>query len=116
MAPMRYVPLVQCPICTQALEGGELLMVCGTCHQTLGAAGLSVGATGEFRIPTAEMIEAAASAPPGERPEAADGCSWCGKAEGTVKKLIGRQGVSLCNECVAFAVDILDAELGSNWR
>ena len=27
---------VQCPICTQALEGGELVMVCTACHQTLG--------------------------------------------------------------------------------
>ncbi len=39
-----------------ALEGGELLMVCGTCHHTLGGAGLSVGATGEFKVPTPEML------------------------------------------------------------
>src|SRR4051812_31164143 len=108
--------MVQCPICTQALENGELLMVCHTCHQTLGHAGLTVGSTGEFRVPTPEMIEAAANAEPGERPLAADGCSWCGKPEKDVKKLIGRSGVSLCNECVSLASDIMDAELGNGWR
>ncbi len=107
---------MQCPICTQALEGGELLMVCHACHQTLGSAGLSVGATGEFRVPTPEMLEAAANAQPGERPDATDSCSWCGKPERDVKKLIGRQSVSLCNECVSLASDIMDAELGDGWR
>lgn len=107
---------MHCPICTQALEGGELLMVCRTCHHTLGSAGLSVGSTGEFRVPTPEMIEAVAHAQPGERPQATDECSWCGKPENDVKKLIGRSGVSLCNECVSLACDIMDAELGNGWR
>ena len=91
-------------------------MVCHTCHQTLGGARLNVGSTGEFRVPTPEMIAAAASAEPGERPEATDECSWCGKPETSVKKLIGRSGVSLCNECVSLACDIMDAELGNGWR
>jgi hypothetical protein len=108
---------VQCPICTQALENGELLMVCATCHQALGGmAGLSVGSTGEFHVPTPEMIKAAATAEPGEKPHATDECAWCGKLERDVKKLIGRTGVSLCNECVSLACDIMDAELGGNWR
>lgn len=93
-------------------------MVCGPCHQTLGvgATGFSVGATGEFRVPSAEMIAAVAASEPGERPDATDTCSWCGKPENGVKKLIGRSGTALCNECVALACDIMDAELGSNWR
>jgi len=91
-------------------------MVCHSCHTTLGSGSLSVGATGEFRVPTPEMIEAVANAEPGERPNATDACSWCAKAEREVKKLIGRQGVSLCNECVSLASDIMDAELGSGWR
>ena len=91
-------------------------MVCTSCHKTLGNAGLSVGATGEFRVPTAEMIEAAATAEPGERPDATDACSWCGKSEHEVKKLLGRAGTALCNECVSLACDIMDAELGTNWR
>ena len=107
---------MHCPICTQALEGGELLMVCTSCHKTLGSAGLSVGATGEFRVPTPEMIAAAAAAEPGERPDATDACSWCRKQEREVKKLLGRAGTALCNECVSLACDIMDAELGDNWR
>lgn len=93
-------------------------MVCGTCHQTLGGGGrgLSVGATGEFRVPTPEMMAEYAASEPGERPASSDACSWCGKAETDVKKLIGRSGTALCNECVSLACDIMDAELGTNWR
>ena len=93
-------------------------MVCGTCHQTLagGGRGLHVGATGEFRVPTPEMLAEYAAAEPGVRPASSDACSWCNKAEGDVKKLIGRSGTALCNECVSLACDIMDAELGSNWR
>ncbi|HSD87681.1 MAG TPA: ClpX C4-type zinc finger protein [Kofleriaceae bacterium] len=107
---------MHCPICTQALEGGELVMVCTTCHKTLGAAGLDVGSTGEFRVPTPEMLVEAANAEPGEQPEAKESCSWCLKAESDVKKLIGRSGTALCNECVSLACDIMDAELGTGWR
>ena len=95
-------------------------MVCATCHKTLGGSSrLSVGATGEFRVPTHEMIAAVAAldpGEPGERPDATDACSWCGKREHEVKKLLGRAGTALCNECVSLACDIMDAELGANWR
>lgn len=92
-------------------------MVCAVCHKSLGGSGrLDVGATGEFRVPTPEMIAAAANAEPGERPDAADACAWCGKAEPEVKKLLGRAGTALCNECVSLACDIMDAELGTGWR
>ena len=91
-------------------------MVCTTCHKTLGSAGLNVGSTGEFRVPTPEMIAEAAEAQPGESPDAKETCSWCLKAESDVKKLIGRSGTALCNECVSLAVDIMDAELGTGWR
>lgn len=95
-----------------------MLMVCGTCHQSLGAGapGLNVGTTGEFRVPSPEMIAAVAASEPGEKPDATDVCSWCRKAESDVKKLIGRSGTALCNECVSLACDIMDAELGTNWR
>ena len=105
---------MQCPICTQALEGGELVMVCVSCHQTLGG-GLSVGATGEFKVPSPEELEAHTSEP-GERPHASEACAWCGKSEPQVKKLLGRSGTALCNECVSLACDIFEAELGANWR
>lgn len=92
-------------------------MVCNHCHKALGG-GLSVNATGEFRIPTAAEIEEHADqkhAHPGERVSAVSVCSWCGKLENQVKKLLGRNNVALCDECVALCVDILDAELGT-WR
>ncbi len=93
-------------------------MVCGTCHQTLGGGGsaLHVGATGEFKVPTPEMMAAIVESQPGERPNATDVCSWCAKSETAVKKLLGRSGTALCNECVSLACDIMDAELGSGWR
>jgi hypothetical protein len=86
-------------------------MVCGTCHQTLAGSGrgLNVGAT-------PEMLAEIAATEPGERPAATDACSWCSKSEPEVKKLIGRGGTALCNECVSLASDIMDAELGSGWR
>lgn len=91
-------------------------MVCAACHRSLGG-GLELGATGEFRVPSPELLEAAAAASePGERPSAQSQCSWCGKSETAVRKLLGRGGVALCNECVSLACDILDAELGAGWR
>ena len=91
-------------------------MVCASCHQTLGRPKLDVGATGEFRVPTPEMIAAASVSEPGEKPRATDVCSWCSKPEHAVKKLLGRGGTALCNECVSLACDIMDAELGDDWR
>jgi hypothetical protein len=104
---------VNCPICAQALEGGELVMVCTGCHQALGG-GLSVGATAEFRVPSPAQLEAAVST--GEGPGAAGACSWCAKPERQVKKLLGRGTTVLCDECVSLCCDILDAELGPGWR
>jgi hypothetical protein len=102
---------VKCPICAGALESGELVMVCGGCHKTLGG-GLAVNTTGEFRVPP-DLLEATEAS--GERPRVTGACAWCGKLEHEVKKLLGRGGVALCDECVALCCDILDAELG-NWR
>jgi len=91
-------------------------MVCTGCHKALGG-GLAVGATGEFRVPSPELIAAAQqSTDGGEHPRATNVCAWCGKLEPQVKKLLGRGGVALCNECVSLCCDILDAELGENWR
>jgi hypothetical protein len=107
---------VNCPICAQALEGGELVMVCTSCHKALGG-GLEVGATGEFKVPSpAELFAHLEGASVGEHPHAVNVCSWCGKLEQHVRKLLGRGGVALCNECVALCCDILDAELGETWR
>jgi hypothetical protein len=104
---------VNCPICTQALEGGELVMVCTSCHKALGG-GLAVNATGEFRVPSPEQLDSAEAT--GERVHATGACAWCGKLEHEVKKLLGRGGIALCDECVSLCCDILDAELGNTWR
>ncbi|MDX2088455.1 MAG: ClpX C4-type zinc finger protein [Kofleriaceae bacterium] len=105
---------MNCPICNQALEGGELVMVCHPCHKALGG-GLDVNSTGEFRVPTAAEIADHADAH-SARPNTTNVCSWCGKLEHQVKKLLGRGTAALCNECVSLASDIMEAELGSNWR
>lgn len=94
-------------------------MVCAMCHQSLagGKSGLEVNATGEFRVPTeSEVMQAVGPSETGEPITASNACSWCGKPEVEVKKLIGRAGTSLCNECVSLACDIMDAELGDDWR
>jgi hypothetical protein len=88
-------------------------MVCTACHTKLGG-GLSVNATGEFRVPTPEQFESAEAT--GERVRAINVCAWCGKHERQVKKLLGRGGIALCDECVSLCCDILDAELGNDWR
>lgn len=109
---------MNCPLCAQALEGGELVMVCGHCHKALGG-GLALGATGEFKVPSEAMLAAhggSEKASTGERPHARSVCSWCGKLEHEVRKLLGRSGTALCDECVSLCCDILDAELGDSWR
>ncbi len=106
---------MKCPICTHALEGGELVMVCQPCHKSLGG-GLSLGATGEFRVPTPiELAQAEVAVTAADRVTVTV-CSWCSKGEAEVKKLLGRGGVALCDECVALASDIMEAELGTSWR
>jgi hypothetical protein len=35
-------------------------------------------------------------------------CSFCGKAEGQVKKLVAGPGIYICNECVDVANEIID--------
>jgi hypothetical protein len=103
---------MQCPICGGALAEGKPIDVCAACHKSL-AGGMAVRATGEFLVPTPAALAAAEHGEPLAPP--ANACAWCGKSEPEVKKLLGRAGVALCNECVALCVDILDAELG-NWR
>jgi len=62
-----------------------------------------------------DMAEAAGEVAP-EHPRATNVCSWCGKLEREVKKLLGRGNAALCNECVALACDVMEAELGGDWR
>ena len=66
--------------------------------------------------PAAEVMHEVGASESADQLSASNACSWCGKAEHEVKKLIGRSGTALCNECVSLASDIMDAELGSDWR
>ena len=43
-------------------------------------------------------------------------CSFCGKSQRQVKKLIAGPGVYICDECVALCVEILEEEIGEHWR
>jgi hypothetical protein len=110
------VAAMQCPICGGALAEGKPIDVCAACHKSL-VGGIAVRATGEFVVPTPAALAAAEAGELlfNEASRPANGCAWCGKDESQVKKLLGRAGVALCNECVALCVDILDAELGT-WR
>lgn len=40
-------------------------------------------------------------------------CSFCGKPNTEVGKLVAGAGVYICNECVALAVSIIDGSFGS---
>lgn len=48
-----------------------------------------------------------------EGPHGFDGklrCSFCGKTQNEVDKLIAGEGVYICNECVKLCTDIIDEE------
>ena len=101
-----------CPVCGRALGGGELVAVCSSCHRHLG--GVTLGTTAEFVAPTAEML---AAMDPGAPPPTPRGsCSWCGKGQSAVKKILTAGSVGICNECVSLCSDVLTAELGDTWR
>jgi len=98
----------RCPICGGDAAGGAAIQVCGGCHASL--SGVTVRATGEFLVPSPAALAAAA-------PELAIGapitaCSWCGKRDDQVRKLLSSGPVAICDECVALCADILRAELG----
>ena len=103
---------MQCPICGGALADGKPIDVCVSCHKAL-AGGVPVRATGEFLVPSPAALAAAEAGDP--LPPLENACAWCHKTEPDVKKLLGRAGVALCNECIALCVDILDAEV-EGWR
>ena len=37
-------------------------------------------------------------------------CSFCGKREGQVRRLIAGRGVYICDECIEFCKDMLDED------
>jgi len=43
-------------------------------------------------------------------------CSFCGKPQTQVAKVVAGPGVLICNECVALCNDIMIEELGAGWE
>jgi ATP-dependent protease Clp ATPase subunit len=41
---------------------------------------------------------------PRTEPESFHTCSFCGRAQNEVRLMVGRAGVSICNECVAICM------------
>jgi ClpX C4-type zinc finger len=109
-----------CPLCGRHPQHPMRLEVCGECYQEMTAAGAgALQATGEFHAMTPERVEKMVGAT--NRPRSMTGtpdlaCTWCGKQRGEVKKILSGQSGHICNECVALCSDILESELGPDWR
>jgi hypothetical protein len=104
-----------CPVCQGDLADGDLILVCGSCRDRLGG-GVSVRATGEFRVPADLVADMGPSTLTESTPGAPTVCSWCAKTAGNVRKLLGTSAFAICDECVSLCADILEAELGPDWR
>ena len=110
-----------CPMCGERLDTPIQVDVCGPCYQELRTSGaVALHATAEFAPVSAERAadlaaarEARARARTSESEVA---CTWCGKLHGEVKKLLASGEARICNECVALCADVLEAELGDEWR
>lgn len=100
-------------MCRGELADGDLILVCAPCRERLGGV-VHMRATGEFRVPSELLASDGETA--GAIPAGAQSCSWCGKLEGDVRKLLGTSAVAICDECVSLCADILEAELGPDWR
>jgi hypothetical protein len=108
-----------CPLCDEQLSTPMRLEICGDCFQDLGTAGsISLQTTGEFSAMTPGGARRMVA---GGRPRSFTGdgsitCTWCGKGRDQVKKILSGKAAHLCNECVALCADILESEVGPDWR
>ena len=48
--------------------------------------------------------------------ELAAGCSFCAKRRQDVRRLIAGPGIYICDECVALCVEVMEEEVGPDWR
>lgn len=46
----------------------------------------------------------------------AAGCSFCAKRRQDVRRLIAGPGIYICDECVALCVELMEEEVGPDWR
>ena len=77
-------------------------------------AGLALGASAAGAAPAA-AAPPASPPPPGGRSEARESgdlvrCSFCGKSQKQVDKLIAGPGVYICNECIDLCNEIIEEE------
>ena len=115
---MKPVPR-PCPMCGDRLDTPMQIEVCGSCYQEMRSTGaVALHATAEF-APVRPDQEAAAREQHA-RARARTGedlaCTWCGKPRSQVKKLLASGDAHICNECVALCADVLESELGADWR
>jgi ribosomal protein S14 len=81
---------------------------CPTCGRANLSPEASASMTGEFAAP--REPEEPLPVPTSMPYAGSDRCSWCGKTEAEVKKLITGPGVQICDECVRFCALILRDE------
>jgi hypothetical protein len=110
-----------CPLCGERFDTPMQVDVCGTCYQELRSSGaVALQSTGEFAPITparaAELLRARQARTRARTGEPEVLCTWCGKARKDVKKLLASGDAHICNECVALCADVLEAELGDDWR
>jgi hypothetical protein len=82
---------------------------CPTCGRA-DFASAAASMTGEFPAVRADEADGLPATPTAMPYAGSDRCSWCGKPETQVKKLITGPGVQICNECVDFCALILRDE------
>jgi hypothetical protein len=106
-------------MCGERLDKPMRIDVCGPCYQELRTSGaVALQSTAEFPPVRPPRADQAGTHPP-RRHRTGDievTCTWCGKARSEVKKLLASGDAHICNECVALCADVLEAELGTDWR
>ncbi len=100
-------------MCSGDLARGDLILVCQGCCDRLGG-GARVGTTGEYHVPDEGIAELEPTT--GPQPDSGLACSWCGKPSTAVRKLLGTAAIAICDGCVALCAEILESELGPDWR
>lgn len=107
-----------CPLCSQHLDAPKAVYVCTNCHSGLALTGaVRMRSTGEFKAPLPPSLTKPVDPLASTQPPAKDvACTWCGRGPEEVRKLLSHGSSHICNECVALACDIMQAELGESWR
>jgi hypothetical protein len=110
-----------CPMCGEQLDRPMQIDVCGPCFQELRSSEqVPLQSTAEFAPITPEraaaLLHARHARARGRTSDPELVCTWCGKPRKEVKKLLASGDAHICNECVALCADVLQAELGDDWR